>query len=136
MSTQTLSPDSLPNSVPKLDLHGENWAIFKIRFQNAMEAKDKWEHFDEKFKYPVDIDEAAEWNKAQRMAKYMLTERLPDSTVVRIQRCKTVAEQWSAIVKEYTEKGESAQTEMRCDFMETKCGAGVDVWQFLNDLRT
>src|SRR5882762_6774919 len=103
MSTQTLSPDSLHNSVPKPDPRGENWAIFKIRFQNAMEAKDKWEHFDEKFKCPVETDEA---NKAQRMAKYMLTQQLPDSTVVRSQKCKTVAEQWSSIVKEYTEKGE------------------------------
>jgi len=136
MSTQSVSHDTLPNSVPKLDPRGENWAIFKIRFQNAMEAKEKWAHFDDQQKRPTDAAEAAEWDKNERMAKYMLTQRLPDSTVVRIQKCKNVAEQWSANVKEYTEKGESAQTEMRRDFMETKCGASVDVRQFLSDLRT
>src|SRR5882762_2254137 len=101
MSTH-VSPDTLPSSVPKLDPRGENWAIFKIRFQNAMEVKEKWAHFNDQQKRPTDAAEAAEWDKNERMAKYMLTQRLPDSTVVRIQKCKNVAEQWSAIVKEYT----------------------------------
>src|SRR5713101_7382329 len=64
----------------------------------------------------------------------MLTQRLPDSTVVRIQKLTTVAEQWAAIVKEYTEKGESVQMEMCQEFMESTCGASGDVRQFLSDL--
>ena len=43
---------------------------------------------------------------------YMLTQRLPDSTIVCVQKLTTIAMQWEAIVKEYTEKGELAQTEM------------------------
>jgi len=131
-----ISPDILPSSIPKLNPHGENWAIFQIRFQNMMEVKDKWEHFDGSSTRPADEDEAIEWDKEERMAKYLLTQCLPDSTVVWIQRFKTVHEQWVSIVKEYTEKGESVQTEMHHEFMEMKCGAGVDVQQFLSDLRT
>ena len=39
MSIQVLSPDILPSSIPKLNPHGKNWAIFQIHFQNAMEVK-------------------------------------------------------------------------------------------------
>jgi hypothetical protein len=43
--TTSLS-DSLPSSVPKLDATGINWAIFFVRFQDAVEAKGFWGHFD------------------------------------------------------------------------------------------
>ena len=105
MSSQTMSPDSLPNSILKLDLCGKNWAIFQTRFQNAMEAKEKWAHFDRKSVQPADESLAAEWDKDEWVAKYMLTQRLPDSTVVHIQKLTAVTEQWAAILKEYTEKG-------------------------------
>jgi len=98
--SQSLSNDTLPGSIPKLDHRGKNWAIFKIRFQNAMEAKDKWGHFDGLMPRPEqtlpftqadvtenesvvdEVDLAAKWDKDKRTAKYMLTQRLPDSTLV------------------------------------------------------
>jgi hypothetical protein len=43
--TTSLS-DSLPSSVSKLDATGINWAIFFVRFQDAVEAKGFWGHFD------------------------------------------------------------------------------------------
>ena len=45
VSTASLS-DSLPSSVPKLDASGLNWAIFLVVFQDAVEAKGFWGHFD------------------------------------------------------------------------------------------
>ena len=96
-----------------------------------MEAKKKWAHFDKKFMWPADKALAAEWDKDERMVKYMLTQRLPDSTVICIQKLTTVAEQWDAIVKEYTEKGKLAQTNMRWEFMELRCGASADIRQLV-----
>jgi len=46
MSSVTALADSLPSSVPKLDPSGLNWAIFSLRFQDAVEAKGYWGHFD------------------------------------------------------------------------------------------
>jgi len=37
--------DPLATSVPRLDPTGSNWAIFAMRFQEAMEANQKWKHF-------------------------------------------------------------------------------------------
>src|SRR5713101_6642159 len=135
MSSQTVSPDSLPNSIPKLDPCSKNWAIFQIQIQNMMEVKEKWVHFNKKFMLPANQALAAEWDKDERVAKYMLTQRLPNSTVIHIQKLTTVAEQWATIMKEYTEKGKSAQMEMCREFMESTCGASGDVRQFLSNLR-
>ena len=45
LATTSLS-DSLPSSIPKLDASGVNWAIFSVRFEDAIEAKGFWSHFD------------------------------------------------------------------------------------------
>jgi hypothetical protein len=44
--TTTSLSDSLPSSIPKLDASGINWAIFSVRFQDAIEAKGFWKYFD------------------------------------------------------------------------------------------
>jgi len=46
--------------VLKPDPHGENWAIFQICFQNMMEVKEKWGHFDEMMKHPTEVEKAVE----------------------------------------------------------------------------
>jgi hypothetical protein len=45
-STITTLTDSLPSDVPKLLSTGTNWAIFNLHFSSAIQAKDKWGHFD------------------------------------------------------------------------------------------
>ena len=45
-STATALADTLPSSVPKLNTSGLNWAIFSLRFQDTVEAKGFWGHFD------------------------------------------------------------------------------------------
>ena len=53
MSTTTTSlSDTLPSSIPKLDASGINWAIFSVRFQDAIEAKGFWNHFDGSLTHP------------------------------------------------------------------------------------
>ena len=44
-TTSSLS-DMLPSMIPMLDAEGSNWAIFYIRFMDAIEAKGFWDHFD------------------------------------------------------------------------------------------
>src|SRR6267378_5894801 len=50
--TTSLS-DSLSSSVLKLDSTGLNWAIFSVCFQDAIEAKGFWGHFDSSEPRPV-----------------------------------------------------------------------------------
>jgi hypothetical protein len=55
ITTASLS-DSLLSTVPKLDSSGTNWAIFVFRFQDAVEAKGYWGHFDGTVARPTAVD--------------------------------------------------------------------------------
>jgi hypothetical protein len=97
MSSVTTLADTLPSSIPKLDSSGMNWAIFSLRFQDAIEAKGLWGHFDGNTPCPVTISITAadgtttvdnspvdQWNKDERMAKSLLTQKIPDSALMKI----------------------------------------------------
>src|SRR6266571_5016771 len=111
--TSTSLSDTLPSSVPKLDATGVNWAIFSVRFQDAMEAKNFWGHFDGTstclaLSNPSMVDEIAaknQWEKDKRSAKSLLTQKIPDSTLMRVHSKTMVRKRWVAIVMEYTDKG-------------------------------
>ncbi|OJA13368.1 hypothetical protein AZE42_11464 [Rhizopogon vesiculosus] len=133
MSTLPITTDTLPNNVPKLDVKGTNWAIFSLRFQIAVGAKELWTHFDGTAPRPVGTPT---WQKSESLAKHLLTQRIPDSTALRVWNLTDVAAMWTEIVREYTEKGTYAQTDLRTKFLESKCPSGGDVRQFLDDLRT
>ena len=121
-TTTSLLSDTLPLTVPKLDAEGDNWAIFYVRFMDAIEAKGFWGHFDGSSPAPVPVSSTAptdaektaktQWDKDERSAKMLLTQRLPDSTVMEIHFKTTVKDRWEAVVREYTVKGAYTQTEM------------------------
>jgi len=167
MSTAPTSlSDTLPSSIPKLDASGMNWAIFVVRFQDAIEAKGFWGHFTstklrptadipgaeavavavavpaEGDKVPPPILTAEElavaqkqWDKDELSAKSLLTQKIPDSTLMRIHTKKTVCERWEAIITEYTEKGAYAQTDLCKEFLRSKCPNRSNVREFLDNLR-
>jgi hypothetical protein len=161
MSTAPTSlSDTLPSSIPKLDASGLNWAIFAVRFQDAVEAKGFWGHFTGDKVRPAAAPPAAattgdapaaadkptltaeelaliqkQWDKDELSAKSLLTQKIPDSTLMRIHTKKTVRERWEAIVTEYTEKGAYAQTDLRARFLDSKCPERFNVREFLDTLR-
>ena len=154
--TTTLLSDSLPSSIPKLDASGLNWAIFSVRFQDAIEAKGFWSHFDGTGSRPsadsvsttdadgkvtvsppseTDLAAVDKWDKDEHSAKSLLTQKILDSTLMRVHTKRTVKERWEAIVAEYTEKGAYAQTDLRGRFLESKCPDKGNVREFLDGLR-
>ena len=120
--TTTSLADTLLLSVPKLNASGLNWAVFSLRFQDAIEAKGYWGHFDGTSKCPAvpkpedlptttavagettaaptpttpsaeDLAAAAnQWDKDERSAKLLLTQKIPDSALMHIRDKKTVKE--------------------------------------------
>src|SRR6202522_4010649 len=141
--TSSSLSDTLPSTVPKLDAEGDNWAIFYVRFMDAVEAKGFWGHFDGTSTLPVTTSESSDadiaaknqWEKDKRSAKTLLTQRLPDSTVMEIHSKKSVKERWEAVVKEYTVKGAYAQTDMRAKFLQSRCLERGNARDFLRKLR-
>jgi len=113
ITTAALS-DTLPLSILKLDTSGSNWAIFVFRFQDAVEAKGFWGHLDGTVSRLVADDPSAptatetaaiaQWDKDERSAKSLLTQKLPDSTVVMVHAKVTVRKRWEAVVREFSKK--------------------------------
>ena len=81
-------------NVPRLEPSGSNWAIFLLRFQEAMEANCKWGHFDGSSTRPAAADPnkptdeekaaQADWDQNETVVKYLLTQHMPDSAAVRL----------------------------------------------------
>jgi len=129
--------------MPKLDPSGQNWAIFSVRFQDAMEAKGFWGHFDGSdlcltLSSPAtdaEIAAEAQWVKDERSTKSLLTQKIPDGMLMRIHTKTTVKLCWDVIMLEYMEKSNYTKTEMRVKFLKSKCPEKGDTWDFLMDLR-
>jgi len=144
IATASLS-DTLPSTVPKLDASGSNWAIFVFRFEDAIKAKGFWGHFDRTVSCSVPADVAdptttevaaiAQWDKDERSAKSLLTQKLPDSTVVMVHGKKTVKERWDAVVMEFSKKSAYTQADMWANFMGMRCPDKGNPREFLEGLR-
>ena len=136
MSTTTTSSlsDTLPSAVPKLEAKGKNWAIFYVHFMDAVKVKGFWGNFNRTTPKPAlsseptdkELKAKHQWEKDKQSAKMLLTQKLPDLTVM---------EQWEAVVKEYTQKGVYMKTELRVKFLMSRCLEKGNVKDFLRGLR-
>jgi len=104
MSTAPTSlSNTLPSSFSKLNASGLNWAIFAVHFQDAIEAKGFWDHFPGIIVRPAAADKPAltakelalaqkQWDKDKLSAKSLLTQKIPNSTLMCIHTKKTIRE--------------------------------------------
>ncbi len=143
--SSTAMNDPLPTTVPRLDPTGSNWAIFLMCFEEAMEANQKWGHFNGKVTCPVAADplnitadesKAIEaWKLDETVARYMLSQCLPDSTAVRLKAVSSVADRWTKVEAEFSVKSQYAETDLLTTFSEMCCPKGGNVWEFLGLMR-
>jgi len=82
-----------------------------------------------------EIAAKSQWEKDERSAKSLLTQKLPDSTLMKVHTKPTVQERWEAVMKEYTEKGAYAQMDMRAKFLALRCPEKGNVRDFLDELQ-
>ena len=137
--------EQLPQNIPRLETDGSNWAIFAIRFRKAMLANRRWGFFDGKSARPVPKDPSnvttgeqeamAKWDYEDQVARYLLSQRLPDSTAVRMGPYTTAKVRWDRVHAEYTAKSVYAQNDLESTFYEMRCEKGGDVRAFLTSLR-
>jgi len=159
MST-TVTTNTLLSNVPKLDVTGKNWAIYQIWFTQAVQSKGVWGHLDGTTPCPtgtpavvppttegtdgeggqppaapvIDTALLVTWQKDEALALDLLTQQIPNSTVIRTASQSTAAAMWTEIVHEYTEKGSYAQMDLWTKFLESKCPDKGDVHAWLGSL--
>jgi hypothetical protein len=78
--------------------------------------------------------EIAEWEHCEDIAWSLLSQHLPNSTLIVVDSQLSVAKMWEAVVKEFTYKGAFLQTHMCQSFLASHCPKGGDVWNFLHNL--
>ena len=145
-SYQTFHIEQLASNVPHLDLEGTKWALFAMRFRKAMIASDRWGHFDGSDPCPVAKDpdhptaeeqkEIRRWTREDRIAEYLLDQRLHEKTALDIEACATTKDRWDMIKQKFTAKSEYAKADLYQSFLDMKCPKGGDIREFLNDLST
>src|SRR6266568_4435351 len=99
ITTASLS-DALPTSVLKLEATRLNWANFLIHFQDAVDVKGFWGHFDGttpvlSLLNPATSKKTAaksQWEKDEHLAKSLLTQKLLDLTLIKIHMKLTIQE--------------------------------------------
>ena len=94
--------EKLPANIPHLESNGLNWAIFKMRFSNAMKVTCRWAYFTGLNPRPDPAnaakptkDEAVaiiQWEYEDSVTSYLLSQRLPDTTEMRLASCATTQE--------------------------------------------
>ena len=137
--------DPLPGSVPCLKPSGVNWAIFSMRFKEAMKANTKWGHFTGSIAHPIpvninaptDAEKAmmAAWDQDEVVTHYLLSQRLPNSTAVRLKALTSVVDRWNKIKLEFSIKSQYAKTNLLTAFTEMRCPRGGDVQSFLSQMQ-
>ena len=143
MTTENWRYPGLTN-IPRLEIDGTNWAIFSICFCQAMQATGRWEPFDSSKPPPVvkdianpttdEVEAVAAWEREDQVARYLLSQRLPDLTVLGLSACPTVYTSWQMVSEEYLAKSEYARNDLEQVFLDMRCPRGGDIRPFLMSL--
>ena len=82
-------------------------------------------------KYEEDLEK---WEKDKALTLDLLTQCIPDSTVIHTSTLKTAAAIWAEIVYKYTEKGMMTQMDLHTRFLESQCSEKGNFHMFLDSL--
>src|SRR6266478_4322380 len=144
MSTTPTTIKKLPTNIPKLESNGANWAIFMMRFRDVMKVTHRWAYFTGSKPRPrpkdiskpmeEEIEAAKTWEHKDSVASFLLSQCLPDTTLMRLSGCATTQDQWDMVTKEYCTKSVYAQANLHQTFLEMRCAKGVNVRDFLSTL--
>ena len=136
--------ERLPTTIPYLEPNGANWAIFAMRFRDAMKVMRRWMYFTGEKPCPKpkdpgnpterEVDVATKWEYEDSVASFLLFQRLPDTAVMRLSSCSTAQEQWEMLTQEHQAKSAYAQADLHQSFLEMHCAKGEDVRDFLASL--
>jgi hypothetical protein len=146
--------------IPKLDVSGTNWVIFKDRFTWALDARGILDHIDGTGIEPVDpitadqrkeklSEEQAkleaewkkdvkEWKQGEAIAKQQIASSIPDSLFMKIRAKGTANEIWTELGKHFEKRSRMVSIDLRRRLQEQRCadkGSIVDHFATLRTMR-
>jgi hypothetical protein len=110
-----------------------------------MQATCHWPYFEGTVSCPTvkdpskvtDAEKKAieEWEHGDLAARYLLSQRLPNSIAVRLQSLTTSKGRWERLTSEFTVQSMYAQNDLEQAFFEMRCPKGGNICTFLTTLR-
>ena len=142
--------------IPKLEVDGSNWVIFKDRFLFAAAAASLKGHIDGTGKPPVNpvltpcepltedqklvINEyntlLMKWEMEENIVKQALASVIPDSLFIEVRRKETATLMWDAVRDQREKKSRMVTIDMRRKLQSEKCNEQGDVRTHLIKLQT
>ena len=147
--------------IPKLDVSGTNWVIFKDRFTWALDARGILDHIDGSAKEPVDPIPAAdrakegfklseaqgklviewkkdvkEWKQGKAVAKQQIASSIPDSLFMKVRAKGTAYEIWSELGKHFEKRSRMVSIDLRRRLQELRCAEKGNIVEHFATLRT
>ena len=154
MSSNNIKLGNDSMRVPKLELSGSNWVLYKDRLLWATDAKGYRGHLDGMVTEPVapqaqaateTVAEGAgtggtpdpgqvayesalaEWRKGEANVKQLIASTIPDSLFMKIHMKPNVCAIWEALAQEFERKSRMVSIDLRCRLQEQRCADRDDV---------
>jgi len=126
-------------AVDKLESNGSNWVMWQSRFTIAVQQKEVYGHFDGSATKPTMPDgltgdaktakekEILMWNKKETLAKYLLTQKLPDQIYAKYISKTSAHDMWKGLVTEFTKKSMLMKANLHAEFMQLRYQKNTDL---------
>ena len=158
MTTTKLGDEFL--RIPKLDVSGSNWVIFKERFLWALDARGILDHVEKTGKVkPVDpipedvrasgklsdgqkvlktewSKELKEWKQGEAVAKQQIASSIPDSLFMKIRSKPTAREIWEELKKHFQNRSRMVSIDLHRRIQDQRCPEKGDVVTHFATIRT
>ena len=145
--------------IPKLDVSGSNWVLYKERFFWALDARAILDHVDGKAEEPTDPvseksrkddkltdeekelekewkKELKEWKQGEAVAKQQIASSIPDSLFMKI-RTKTSAHAiWKELESHFQNRSRMVSVDLRRRIQDQRCAEKGDMINHFATLRT
>lgn len=161
MSTSTKLGDEFLR-IPKLEVSGANWVIFKDRFTWALDARSILDHIDGTGAEPTDPisseirttvppkplteeqkkletewkKELKEWKQGEAVAKQQIASSIPDSLFMKVRAKGTAHDIWTELGKHFEKRSKMVSIDLRRRLQELRCADKGDITEHLATIRT
>lgn len=143
--------------VPKLEVDGTNWVIYKDRLKWAADARGYLKHIDGTATTPTappapaapDAPTAAEtarataytatnteWMRGKAIMKQLITSTILDSLFMKVRGKTSAHDIWSALVNDFEKKSRMVSVDLRRRLQDERAGEKDDLRSHFTKLRT
>ena len=81
-----------------------------------------------------EIEAIEKWEYEDSVASYLLSQCLPNTTIMHLSTCSTTKEHWDMVTLEYQAKSAYVQANLHQSFLEMHYTRGGDIQEFLASL--